>query len=96
LRAGDLALDRANYRVTKSGESIHLVPREFDLLEFLMRNPNRVFSARALLDQVWSSESDATEEAVASCVKRLRKKIDTEGKPTVIKAIYGVGYRLEL
>lgn len=95
LKAGDITLDRELYRATKGGEEIHLVPREFDLLEFLMRNPNRVFSARALLNQVWSSESDATDEAVVTCIKRLRKKIDTDGTASMIKTIYGVGYKLE-
>jgi len=61
------------------------------LLEFLMRHPNQVFSQDALLDRVWSSQSDATSNALTTCIKRLRKKLPAD----LIKTVYGVGYKLE-
>ena len=96
LKAGEITLDRANYRVCRGQEEIKLLPKEFALLEFLMRNPNRVIAPEALLNRVWSTESEATVEALTTCIKRLRKKIETEGQPSIIKTVHGVGYKLEV
>ncbi|HEY9784503.1 MAG TPA: response regulator transcription factor [Candidatus Obscuribacterales bacterium] len=95
VQVGDLVLDRMSYKVTRGGEEVKLVPKEFALLEFLMRNPNRVFSPEHLLNSVWPTESDATVDALTTCIKRLRKKIDVEDKPSIIQTVYGVGYKLE-
>ncbi len=94
LRAGSLELDRGNYLVRRNGEEIQLLPKEFSLLEFLMRNQNRVFSSETLLGKVWVNDSEATVDALSSCMKRLRKKIDVDGAPQLIKTIHGVGYKL--
>lgn len=94
LKVGTLELDRGNYIVKRKGEEIQLLPKEFSLLEFLMRNQNRVFSSDMLLGKVWVNDSDATADALTSCMKRLRKKIDFEGEPPLIKTIHGVGYKL--
>ncbi len=96
LKFGNLTLDHANYVVTKDGEEIRLLPKEFALLEFLMRNPNRVFAAEALLNRVWIAESEATVDALTTCIKRLRKKIDVAGQDSIIRTIHGVGYKLEV
>ena len=95
LKFDSLTLSRESYQVTNHGKEITLVPTEFDLLEFFMRNPNRVFAPEAILNRVWSSTSEATVEALTSCVKRLRKKIDNPGKPSLIRTIHGVGYKLQ-
>jgi len=96
LHFGDLFVDRGTYKVTKGGVEIKLLPTEYALLEFLMRHPNQVFTQEALLDRVWSSQSDATSNALTTCVKRLRKKIDSENQESLIQTVYGVGYKLEL
>lgn len=96
LEFGDLKVDRGTYKVTKGGEEVKLLPTEYALLEFLMRHPNQVFTQEALLNRVWSSESDATANALTTCVKRLRKKIDSENQESIIKTVYGVGYKLEV
>lgn len=96
LKRGDLELDRGNHSVKRDGEQIRLLPREFALLEFLMRHPGQVFSADALLNRVWASESDATVDALTTCIKRLRKKVDVEGKQSIIRTIHGVGYKLDI
>jgi DNA-binding response OmpR family regulator len=57
-----------------------------------MRHPNQVFTANALLNRVWPSESESTEEALRTAIKRLRKKIDPEG--LIIENVHGVGYCL--
>jgi len=95
LTVGDISLEHANFRVTRAGEEIRLLPKEFALLEFLMRNQNRVFAPEALLNRVWVTESESTIDALTTCIKRLRKKIDVEGKPSIIRTVHGVGYKLE-
>jgi DNA-binding response OmpR family regulator len=94
LSARDICLEPATFRVTKGGADIQLLPKEFALLEFLMRHPNQVFSADALLDRVWKSESNVSPETVRTCLKRLRRKIDTEEQDSLIQTLHGVGYKL--
>lgn len=89
-----LELDPGNHTVKVNGNEISLLPKEFQLLEFLMRHPDQVFSADALLNRVWASASDSSIDALTTCVKRLRKKIDVEGSPSFIKTVHGVGYKL--
>jgi DNA-binding response OmpR family regulator len=94
LTARDICLESGTFRVTKGGADIQLLPKEFALLEFLMRHPNQVFSADALLDRVWKSESNVSPETVRTCLKRLRRKIDTEEQDSLIQTLHGVGYKL--
>jgi two-component system, OmpR family, manganese sensing response regulator len=74
---------------------IDLLPKEMALLEFLIRHPNQLFDVNDLLNHVWSSESDSTEDAVRQCVARLRRKLEVEGKKSPIVTVKGLGYRLE-
>jgi DNA-binding response OmpR family regulator len=94
LQVGDLVVDPGKYKVTKSGVEINLLPREFALLEFLMRHPDEVFSGEALLQRVWQSDSEATSEAIRTCIKRLRQKLDGDDDNSIIQTIPRVGYRL--
>jgi DNA-binding response OmpR family regulator len=94
LTAGDIVLDTAKYRAWKLDKPLALVPKEFKLLEFFMRHPNQVFTPEALLNRVWPTESESTEEALRTAIKRLRKKIDPEGE--ILRTIHGVGYILEV
>lgn len=96
LTARNLVLESSTFRVTRNGEDVSLLPKEFALLEFFMRHPNQVFSAEALLDRVWSSESEASPETIRTYIKRLRQKIDIKGeKNSIISTVHGVGYKLE-
>jgi len=95
LKVADLELDPSSHRATKGGAELKLFPLEFSLLEFLMRHPKKVFSVRELMNHVWSSDSESTEEAVSTTVRRLRKKIDNEGVPSLITTVHGLGYRLD-
>jgi DNA-binding response OmpR family regulator len=94
LEVSGLLLDPGQHRVSRNGEEIKLMPKEFALLQFLMRHPDQVFTQEALLERVWQSESDATPEAVRSCMKRLRQKIDGDSVQPIIEVITKVGYRL--
>lgn len=97
LQAKDVVLDPFKHVVTKGGVDVKLRPTEFSMLEFLMRHPNRVFSADQLIEGVWDSESEATVEAIRSCVKRLRRELDDpdcEPGNSIIETVHGVGYKL--
>jgi len=94
LQVGDLVCDPTMHRVTKGGIEVKLGPRDFALLEFLMRHAGSVFSGEALIERVWHSESDATVEAIKACIKRLRQKLDQDNEDSMIENIPRVGYRL--
>ncbi len=94
LHARNITLDPCARKVTKSGQDIQLLPREFALLEFFMRHPNEIFSPEALLNRVWSSESDSTVGTVYTYIKTLRKKIAEPDGNSVIATVHGVGYKL--
>jgi len=95
LKVGDLVVDVISRTVMLNGKEIHFVPREFSLLEFLMRHPNQVFSAEALLDRVWASDTMASPDTIRTYIKILRKKLGCEGKDSFIRTVHGVGYKLE-
>lgn len=88
-------LDTKARRVRRDGVDLNLAPLEYKLLEFLMRNPNEVFAPEALLNRVWPNDSDASNETVRTCIKKLRKKVDIEGSESVITNLPGVGYRFD-
>ncbi len=94
LQAGDLIVEPEHYRVTRQGKEIKLTPREFALLEFLIRNPGKSFSSEALLSRVWGTETETGPDAVRLVIKRLRDKVDSEEGPSIIQYVAGVGYRL--
>lgn len=94
LKVGTIELDPIAYRVQCEGREVNLAPREFALLEFLMRHPNQAFSADDLLTRVWSSDSDAGPETVRTCVKRLRQKLGIDCKDSILQTLPRVGYKL--
>jgi DNA-binding response OmpR family regulator len=94
LTLGALTLDTKTCMAFKGGKSINLQSKEFLLLEFLMRHPNEVFSADDLLNKLWSSESDSTQDAVRQCFARLRKKIDEGADESQIVTLKGLGYKI--
>jgi DNA-binding response OmpR family regulator len=95
LKAGHLSLDRQTHEVKRGDVVINLLPKEFALLEFLMRYPNEVFSLETLLNRVWPSDSDSSPDTVRVHLTHLRNKLQPKGGPQ-IKTVYGVGYKLEL
>lgn len=95
LSARNVVMEPSTYKVTREGQEVQLLPKEFALLEFFMRHPNQVFSAEALLDRVWSSDSEASPETIRTYIKRLRQKIDTPGQNSMLSTVHGVGYKLD-
>lgn len=97
LRVGDLELDPVRHILLKAGKDVHLLPKDFALLEFLMRHPGDVFSSESLLQRVWNLDTEATTEAVRTSVKRIRQVIDAgaDENTSMIENVRRVGYRLK-
>lgn len=95
IEIGDLVIDIATKTVTCQGQPVRLLPKEFAILVFLLRNRNQVFNADMLLERVWPMEVESSPEAVRQCVKRLREKIDIKGRPSVITTVKGFGYTIQ-
>lgn len=92
---GGIQVDSDQHKVMKNGTEVHLLPKEFRLLEFFVRHPQRVFSPEELLENVWESDTSAHNDSVRGHITRLRKKLDTPGQPSIIATVYGVGYKLQ-
>jgi DNA-binding response OmpR family regulator len=90
---GDLKLDRLSREVTSQTRRVELTTREFNLLEYLMRSPGRVFTRTQILEHVWGYDFNPATNVVDVCIQRLRKKIDTSEEASWIESIRGVGYR---
>jgi two-component system OmpR family response regulator len=96
LLAGDLAIDLLAREVTRAGSRIELQPREFALLEYLMRNAGRVVSKTMILEHVWGYDFDPLTNVVDVLVSRLRNKVDREFEKKLIQTHRGVGYALKI
>lgn len=90
----DVTVDKAKHKVFKGGVEVKLFRREFSLLDFLLRNPDRVFTADELLDHVWNSEAGVSSETVRTSVARVRKQLDTPGQNSIIENVRGFGYKI--
>lgn len=95
LMLGDIELDRVQHRVRRAGSDLHLGPTEFRLLEFLMRQPGRVFSREQLLDGVWGRDVYLDERTVDVHVGRLRKAVGNGGASDPIRTVRGSGYSFD-
>jgi len=94
LKVGDILLDREAHRVYRKKNEIKLGPTEFRLLEFMMQHPGRVFSRSQLLDNVWGETIYIDERTVDVHVGRLRKAVNNNRMPDVIRTIRGAGYAI--
>lgn len=93
LSVGSLKLDRITREVTCQQRAIELTSREFNLLEYLMRSPGRVFTRTQILEHVWGYDFNPTTNVVDVCIQRIRRKIDPLDDIGWIESIRGVGYR---
>ena len=94
LSVGDLSMDLIRRTVTRRGERIDLQPREFRLLEVLMRNKGRVLTRTMLLERVWDFHFDPKTSVVETHISRLRAKIDKPFEKELIQTIRGTGYSI--
>ncbi len=90
ISVSGIEIDRLTRRVFQNGQEVSIAKTDLQLLEFLMSNPDQMFTTESLLNRVWSASSEATAAAVKSAVRRLRTKLDPDG--TVILSSYGNGY----
>jgi DNA-binding response OmpR family regulator len=97
LAVGPLRLDRITLDVTCGGHRVELTAREFNLLEYLMRSPGRVFTRTQILEHVWGYDFNPSTNVVDVAIQRLRKKLDSLldplDAPSWIESVRGVGYR---
>jgi DNA-binding response OmpR family regulator len=91
LVAGDVRLDPASRQVTVGEEPVSLTPREFGLLEYLLRRPGRLVTKTEILDHVWDPAAEVNPNAVEVYVGYLRRKL---GRP-LVETVRGAGYRLQ-
>ncbi|MGE8941236.1 response regulator transcription factor [Leptospira interrogans] len=93
---GNLVLDRLSHRVTRAGEPIILQPREFRLLEYLMRHANQVVTRTMLLEHVWDYHFDPQTNVIDVHISRLRSKIDKNFEEPLLHTIRGAGYMMRV
>src|SRR5579872_1891395 len=93
LEISDVKLDPSSRRVTRAGEVLGLTPREYKLLELLMRNPGRAISRDNILESVWGFDSDVNENTLEVFMRQLRLKVDTR-EPKLIHTVRGFGYMM--
>jgi len=94
LQVADLELDLPTRRVTRSGRTIRLQPRELRLLEYLMRHAGRVVTRTMLLENVWDYHFDPQTNVIDVHISRLRRKIDRDFDPPLLHTVRGSGYRM--
>lgn len=96
LEWGDLHLDPATYEVSYHDNTLRLTPKEYKLLELLLRNGRRILSRNIIIERLWSFEKPPEEGTVKTHIKSLRKKLKVVGAPTnLIETVHGIGYRLK-
>ncbi len=94
LKLADLELNLLTHSVTRSGKMIRLQPREFRLLEYLMRHANQVVTRTMLLEHVWDFHFDPQTNVIDTQISRLRGKIDKDFTMPLLHTVRGIGYRL--
>lgn len=96
LQVGDLAMDSLTREVWRGQRKIELTTKEYSILEYFMRRPNVVVTRTMLEENAWDYEYDSMSNIIDVYIRRLRRKIDEEGKDSVIQTVRGAGYRLKV
>lgn len=94
LRVADLEVDPASRRALRNGQRIDLTGKEFELLEYLIRNRGRVLTRNMILNRVWNMDLDGGSNVADVYINYLRKKLDQDFEPKLIHTVRGVGYVL--
>ena len=96
LSSGDMELDTESKQLFVSGEEVRLTATEYKIVELLLRNAGRVFSAEEIYSRVWNEEAFAVENTVMVHIRRIREKIEINPKePKYLKVVWGIGYKIE-
>ncbi len=91
----DLKVDRITRRIYRADKEIRVGPTEFRLLDFLIKSPQRVYSREQLLNNIWGNEINVEARTVDVHIRRLRKAINIEGLPELIRTVRSSGYSLD-
>jgi two-component system copper resistance phosphate regulon response regulator CusR len=94
LRVGDLLLDCSRCRATRGGRYIHLSPKEFAIVEYLMRNSGKTLSRQMILEHIWERKPSKVTGVVDAYIRVLRAKLDQGHREKLIATVRGVGYRM--
>ena len=94
LFAGSIEMDLVQRTVTRHGRGVELLPQEFLLLEYLLRNADRAVTRKMLLENVWGIHFDPNTSVVESHISRLRARLNAAGESDAIQTVRGTGYRL--
>ena len=93
---GGIVLDDGAKTVTVDGDPVSLTPIEYSILKLLMKNPGKVYSTKALYEEVWQEAALGSEGAVAVHIRHLREKIEINpSEPRYLKVVWGQGYKIE-
>jgi len=93
---GGLELDLLQKKLTVDGEEVRLTATEYKILELLMRNPGRIFSAEEIYQRVWNEDGYAVENTVMVHIRHIREKIEINPKePRYVKVVWGLGYKID-
>ncbi len=94
ITRGRIQLDLDRHQVTAGGQAVDLTPKEFELLELLIKNPGRVFSREILLERLWGYDFFGDSKTIDVHIRRLREKVEEDpSSPTHILTVWGVGYK---
>jgi two-component system phosphate regulon response regulator PhoB len=92
----DLTMDQDAHRVSRAGRALHLGPTEYRLMEFFLQHPGRVFTREQLLDAVWGRDIHVEPRTVDVHIRRLRKAINADHEPDLIRTVRSAGYALDV
>jgi DNA-binding response OmpR family regulator len=95
VRFGDLELQRTNQSVMQGGREVQLSPREFQILDLLLRNQGRTLTREMILDKIWGLDADVNLKAIDAIVKLIRKKLEPCASRELIQSVRGVGYKID-
>jgi two-component system copper resistance phosphate regulon response regulator CusR len=95
LQVADLVLDCIRRKVVRSGQNVELAPKEFGILEYMMRNPGRPLSRTMIVEHVWDMDYDGLTNIVDVYIRHLRSKIDDKWPQKMIHTVRGIGYMLD-
>jgi len=95
LEYAGIIMDTASHKVTRDGSALHLGPTEYRMLKHFMENPGRVFSREQLLDSVWGNDIYVESRTVDVHIRRLRKALNTDDAPNIIRTVRSAGYALD-
>lgn len=96
LQWGNLQLDPSTYEVSYDNQPVRLTPKEYSLLELLLRNGRRILSRSVIIEHLWSLENSPEEDTIKAHIKSLRHKLRAVGAPgDLVETVHGLGYRLK-